>query len=332
LAGWLTWHLQHWHGLTQRTAPFSDGTPLVSQWPISKGRYFDYEIRPELGDAGTYFYHSHVGFQAVTAQGLLIVQSANKAAEPYKYDDEFSLVFGDYYPQPDHVLEAGLDASPFVWSGEPQALLMNGQSGNSTFDSAPDDSCKPHVVTVKPGKTYRVRFVGGTGLYSVIAGIGGHSNLTIIEADGQWTKKAATDHVQLGTGQRFSALLQTKTKAELAADNRTSYWIQYDSHDRLKTLTAYGLLVYDMGEETPKPSELPAAPPVSLSHDQSEYVRWMEYTLEAHEILKDLEVDHETFPTKSEVTRVVYIQLNQKRLDKAFNQEKGGDDYRLVWE
>ena len=25
--------------------------------------YFDYEVRPELDDAGTYFYHSHVGFQ-----------------------------------------------------------------------------------------------------------------------------------------------------------------------------------------------------------------------------------------------------------------------------
>ena len=34
-----TWHLvltnlKHWHGLSQSVAPFSDGTPLASQWPI----------------------------------------------------------------------------------------------------------------------------------------------------------------------------------------------------------------------------------------------------------------------------------------------------------
>src|ERR1700722_17329273 len=26
---------QHWHGLSQRMAPFSDGTPLVRQWSIA---------------------------------------------------------------------------------------------------------------------------------------------------------------------------------------------------------------------------------------------------------------------------------------------------------
>jgi L-ascorbate oxidase len=50
---------QQWHGLSQRTADFSDGTPSASQWPIAPLHFFDYEIHPELNDSGTYFYHSH---------------------------------------------------------------------------------------------------------------------------------------------------------------------------------------------------------------------------------------------------------------------------------
>jgi FtsP/CotA-like multicopper oxidase with cupredoxin domain len=40
--------------------------------------YFDYEVRPDLDDAGTYFYHSHVGFQAISASGPLIVKTATR--------------------------------------------------------------------------------------------------------------------------------------------------------------------------------------------------------------------------------------------------------------
>lgn len=35
---------QHWHGLSQRTAIFSDGTPSASQWPIPPLHFFDYEV------------------------------------------------------------------------------------------------------------------------------------------------------------------------------------------------------------------------------------------------------------------------------------------------
>lgn len=312
-----------------RTAPFSDGTPLVSQWPIGSNRYFDYEIRPEVGDAGTYFYHSHVGFQAVTAQGLLIVESANETKPAYEYDDEFPLVFGDYFPKPDHELETGLEGYPFQWSGEAKAMLMNGHSGATPFNGS-DPSCHPHVVKVKPGKTYRVRFVGGTGLSSVITAFEGHSSLTIIEADGQWTKEAETDHIQLGSGQRFSALLKTKTKEELG--DKRSYWIRYDSHDRPNTTTSYGLLVYvDKDQdvlEGPMPSTLPApdSPPVKLSHEQADYAGWLEYKLSPHESLSG----KESFPERKDVTRTVYVHVNQQRLDQAY-QPTIDNSSRVVW-
>lgn len=54
-------------------APFSDGTPLASQWPFPPGSFYDYEIDVPVGSAGTYFYHSHVGIQAIACTGPLSV-------------------------------------------------------------------------------------------------------------------------------------------------------------------------------------------------------------------------------------------------------------------
>ncbi|KAI4593308.1 hypothetical protein KJ359_009839 [Pestalotiopsis sp. 9143b] len=313
----------HWHGLSQRTAPFSDGTPLVSQWPIPPGQYFDYEIHPEVGDAGTYFYHSHVGLQALTAQGLLIVDDVN-STKLYEYDDDIPLVFSDFFQKEDETLIAGLEANPFKWSGETQALMLNDRSGNVSMRDAPDQSCVPYVITVEPGKTYRLRFVGGTALSFIMLGIEGHSELTIIEADGEYTKPVTTDHIQIGSGQRFSALLKTKTQEELDADGMTSYWIRYENRDRPANVSGYGLLQYIKPGTYLQgpPQDLPRESPVKLTRNLAEYTSWLEYSLEALNPL-------ETFPTLEEVTRTVYIQLNQHVVDGFYNGSVNG---KLEWD
>lgn len=321
--------LQHWHGLSQRAAPFSDGTPMISQWPIAPGEFFDYEVHPEAGDAGSYFYHSHVGFQAVTAYGPLVVEEEEGKEPPYEYDDEIDILISDYYRKLDEEVEGGLVANPFQWSGEPQAVLVNGRSGNASFTNATDDSCKPAVIEVDPGKTYRLRFVGSTAISFVLLGIEGHDDLKIIEADGKYTKPADADHVQLASGQRFSALLTTKTQEELDEEGRASYWIRYENRDRPTNVTGYALLRYrsssyetDPGGED-LPADLPSVPPVTLSRDLAEYTRWLEYTLEPLE-----ETETETFPTASEVTRTVHITLNQQVVDGYFNGSWVG---KLLW-
>ncbi|THX67983.1 L-ascorbate oxidase [Aureobasidium pullulans] len=137
----------HWHGLSQRMAIFSDGTP-VSQWPIAPMHYFNYEILPGESDAGTSFYHSHVGFQAVTANGALIVEDVR--SPPYHYDGERILQLTDYFNKTDSVIEQGLTSNPFVWSGETNGLLINGVGVG--IGKQNDSSCKLPVVDVLPGK------------------------------------------------------------------------------------------------------------------------------------------------------------------------------------
>lgn len=103
----------HWHGLSRSIAPFSDGTPLVSQWPIPPRHFFDYELHPVPDEAGTYFYHSHVGFQAASAFGPLVIEDAQ--ACPYEYDEERIIQLSEYFNKSDEAIVEGLIASPFVW-------------------------------------------------------------------------------------------------------------------------------------------------------------------------------------------------------------------------
>jgi L-ascorbate oxidase len=293
---------KHWHGLSQRTSPWSDGTPEISQWPIAPNEFFDYSITPQIGDAGSYFYHSHVGFQSNTAQGVVLVKEAQNKP-PYSYDDDLALFIQDYFPGNDSSIEQGLVANPFKWSGEAQAISVNGFSGNSSFSNASDASCTPYVLNVLPGKTYRLRFISATALSLTTLGIEGHAKLTVIEADGGYTKPWKTDHFQLGSGQRFSILLQTKTNAELQeAGNKTSFWIRYENRERPNNVSGYALLHYNAttDQATLRPN-LPTKPPITLPRNVT---NWAEYSLEA---LKPIE----PFPRLSEVTRTVYITMSQ---------------------
>lgn len=64
------------------------------------GHFFDYELRPKIGEAGSYFYHSHVDFQADTVSGPLIVDEHDNKP-PYFYDEERVMYLSELYNKTD---------------------------------------------------------------------------------------------------------------------------------------------------------------------------------------------------------------------------------------
>jgi L-ascorbate oxidase len=90
-------------------SPFSDGSPMASQWPIPPAHFFDYQIHVPVGMAGTYFYHSHVGFQAVSASGPLIIEECGPP--PYHYDEDRIIHLQDVFIKNETAIEQGLVAS-----------------------------------------------------------------------------------------------------------------------------------------------------------------------------------------------------------------------------
>lgn len=193
-------------------SPFSDGTPGASQWPIPPNHYFDYELGVSLGFSGTYFYHSHVGFQAVTAAGPLIIEDAEKP--PYEYDEERIIALADIFEKTDADVEEGLVANPFRWSGETVNILVNGQG--QLPGSVASSGCELATISVEPEKTYRFRLIGGTALSFVSLSFEDHDELTMIEADGDYIKPVNVSHIQIGSGQRFSILFKTKKRSDLS--------------------------------------------------------------------------------------------------------------------
>ncbi|KAF3184947.1 hypothetical protein TWF225_005849 [Orbilia oligospora] len=318
----------HWHGLTQRTAPFSDGAPLVSQWPIPPGHFFDYEVRPDIGDAGTYFYHSHVGFQAVTAVGALIVEDARPA--PYQYHADRIFQFGDYFNKTDNVITDGLlskTTGKFIWSGETNALLLNGKSGTKAARETREwSTCAPEIIRVKPGRTYRFRFIGATALSFVTMGIESHPEMTIIEADGRYTQPYTTSHIQIASGQRFSTLFKAKPLHEVINSGKTHYWIQFENRERPgSVVTGYALLVYDIplrhGHTKPfrLPYTLPYKKPLSLPQNVTD---WLEYALQpvySHYT--------EQLPPTHKVTRTIHITAYQVKTHTVEWAQNG-----LIWQ
>nr|BAA24288.1 ascorbate oxidase [Acremonium sp. HI-25] len=289
----------HWHGLAQRMAIFADGSPQGSQWPIPPGHFFDYELQTTVEDAGTYFYHSHVGMQALTASGALIVEGCERP--PYQYDDERTLHWSDFFPQTDHEIEVGLQSVPLVWPGEVRAVLLNGKGigiGHEA-DVSPSGDCSLPVIDVDPGKTYRFRFIGATGLSLVSMGFEGHQNLTIIQVDGgEWTKPASVDRIQLASGQRFDALFKAKTEEELASEGRQTYFIQFETRDRPEVYRGYAVIRYSKASTTP---HVPTIPPLTLPNNTYD---WLEYELRPL-------IETVTQPTLGEVTRRVIINASQ---------------------
>lgn len=308
----------HWHGLTESVAPFSDGTPLASQWPIPPNHFFDYELHPTGDEAGTYFYHSHVGFQTVSAAGPLIVTESS-GQPPVVYDDERYFMLSELYKNDDQTIINGLVGAPFVWSGEPNAILVNGHS--LPIANATTDKCAPEVIEVEPSKTYRFRMVGAGALADWAFAFENHTNLSVIAADGSYTKPVSVDWMQVDSGQRFDVLLQTKSQDELNSQHggKTDFWIQLEDRYRPTVVTGYALLRYTNRSSdctaagcympgmsrtrlpsvpTPAPNITAMIPPVSDNITNT----WLEYALTPLNTSANAD-----FPSASEVTRRIYL-------------------------
>ncbi|KIW69896.1 L-ascorbate oxidase [Phialophora macrospora] len=286
------------------------------------GHFFDYELHPNASEAGTSFYHSHVGFQANTASGPLIVMDYH--APPFEYDEEIILQIGDFYLEDDQTMESCLTSSPNVWPGDPAALMINGHSGLAPYASATnavDPSCEPWTMNVVTGKRYRVRVIGTTALSLVLFGIIDHDNLTIIETDNSYVNPVETPYMQVDTGQRFSFLLETKEQSQLQQlEGHSKFWIQFATREGASTVYAYAILKYtdidlkqgvdaDGACDYPTGASMwcPGSPPSTPVLDLPTTVTdWLEYTF-----MNPALPGYERPPNDTEITRRIIINTAQ---------------------
>ncbi|KAK1632232.1 hypothetical protein QYE76_006547 [Lolium multiflorum] len=191
----------HWHG--------------IRQCPILPGETFTYKF--VVDRAGTYLYHAHYGMQRVAGlNGMIVVTGPEGVREPFRYDDQHTILLEDWWHKSVYDQATGLSAKPFVFVGEPQSLLINGRGtfncskvANSTgsCNNSHPDCALPTQFTFVPGKTYFLRIGSLMSLSSFNFEIEGHS-MTVVEADGPYVRPLVVRNIFIYSGETYSVLVK----------------------------------------------------------------------------------------------------------------------------
>ena len=83
----------HWHGIILPSA--MDGVPNIANnfKGIAPGKTFTYRFK--VGQSGTYWYHSHSGFQEQTGlYGPIVIEP--KKRDPFRYDRDYVVMLSDW--------------------------------------------------------------------------------------------------------------------------------------------------------------------------------------------------------------------------------------------
>lgn len=215
----------HWHGLLVPSG--MDGVPDVSNAPIAPRGVYVYEF--PLRQSGTYWYHSHVGFQEqVGLYGPIVIEEAERRTDA---DRDVVVMLGDWLDRsPEQVfaeLRAGkptdgkpmagkaMDAKPMP--ATPMAMKPGGMSADlSDVDyaafllngRAPND---PWTLAVEPGERVRLRLVNAAASTYFTVQLDGVP-LRITHADGLAVEPVEVDHVLMGMAETYDVIVTLPTK------------------------------------------------------------------------------------------------------------------------
>ncbi|XP_052191137.1 laccase-15-like [Diospyros lotus] len=191
----------HWHGVKQPRYPWSDGPVYVTQCPIKPGGKFKQKIFLST-EEGTLWWHAHSDWSRATVHGAIIIFPKHGTGYPFpKPDEEVPIILGEWWKRDVmSVLEE------FVRTGgapnDSDAFTINGQPG----DLYPCSKPGTFKLNVEHGKTYLLRIVNAAMNTILFFSIAKH-RLTVVGADGSYTKPLPSKFITISPGQTMDALL-----------------------------------------------------------------------------------------------------------------------------
>ena len=239
----------HWHGLLLPTD--MDGVPGLSFAGIRPGGSYRYQF--PVRQNGTYWYHSHSGFQEQTGvYGPIVIDPAEP--EPFEYDNEFVLMLSDWtFENPERVL-ANLkmrddyynynrrtvtefldDVGDAGWAATTADRRMWGSMRMKASDIA-DISAATYTYLLngrdaaanwtgifEAGQRIRLRIINGSAQTFFNVRIPGLA-MTVVQADGQNVEPIAIDEFQIGVAETYDVIV--------APDAGRAYTVFAESMDR----------------------------------------------------------------------------------------------------
>jgi CopA family copper-resistance protein len=223
----------HWHGM--RIPAEMDGVPGLSYAGIAPGKTFVYRF-PVLQN-GTYWYHSHSGFQEqLGLWGALVIESRDK--DSIAYDRDYVVLLSDWSDTNPETLYSNLKkqsdyynfhrrtAGTFIEDVKSKGLrstvrnrLMLGRMDMSPTDIAdvtsatytylmngnPPDANWTALFT--PGERVRLRFINASAMTLFDVRIPGLP-MTVVQADGNYVQPVTVDEMRLGVAETYDVIVQ----------------------------------------------------------------------------------------------------------------------------
>ncbi|MCO5562617.1 hypothetical protein L7F22_016245 [Adiantum nelumboides] len=196
----------HWHGVRQLLSAWADGPAYVTQCPIQTNQSFVHRFQV-LGQRGTLFWHAHFSWLRATVYGAFIILPRNKTPFPFTMSRPHKelppLLLGEWWNAnvEDIIAQALATGGNYNIS---DALTINGQPGD-LYNCSSDGTV---VYNVSSGHTYMLRIINAAVNFQMYFAIANH-NLTVVEADAEYTQALTTDMILLAPGQTTNVLFTT---------------------------------------------------------------------------------------------------------------------------
>mgnify|MGYP001278380915 FL=1 len=212
----------HCHGLALRSD--MDGVPPLTQKQIAPGERFEYRF--VAANAGTHWFHPHVGTQF--DRGLYAPIIVEDPSERLSYDQEWVIILDDWLDgvesTPDQVLEelrAGMDHGGHGMGEEEGPMRMGSTLMGATSDLLGGDAGDvyypmhlvsgrppndPRTFEAAPGDRVRIRLINAGADTAYRVALGGHT-MTITHTDGYAVEHTEADALLLGMGERYDVLV-----------------------------------------------------------------------------------------------------------------------------
>jgi CopA family copper-resistance protein len=260
----------HWHGI--RAPSPMDGVPGLSFPGIAPGETYVYRF--PVHQSGTYWYHSHSGFQEQTGvYGPLVIEP--KAGYPQPFDRDYVVFLSDWSDtSPDTIVSNLKFQSDYYNSRQRTAgtffedVAKNGFAATvadrldwGRMRMSPTDILDVSGATYtylinghppaanwtalfRPGERVRLRFINGSSMSIFDVRIDGLP-MTVVQADGNDVMPVTVDEFRISVAETYDVIVQPK------ADRAYTIFVQVE--DRTG---------YARGTLAPRPGMAAAIPPM----------------------------------------------------------------------
>ena len=223
----------HWHGILLPAS--MDGVPGISFRGVAPGETFEYRF--PVRQSGTYWYHSHSGFQEQTGlYGALIIDP--REPEPFSYDREHVVLLSDWTDRDPLAIYRLLKKEPHYFNfNRRTAGDFITDAGDLGFKSALQDRLAWGRMRMRPSDladvggyayTYlmngvtpagnwtgligarervRLRFINGSAMTYFDVRIPGLA-MTVVAADGQNVHPVTVDEFRLAVAETLDVIVE----------------------------------------------------------------------------------------------------------------------------